>query len=102
MNDIWLIGGRFLTRGFPFLPQMKDGDNFLEKDLPYIYQNFDIYCAIVLQCLLPQKRIETPLSCLRANFAEAMNERYKLPKFVVFFFDDKKTRRMQPECWNVL
>ena len=82
MNDICLLGGKFLAKGFPFLQQMKN-ETQMQKEVPYLYRFFDVYSYFPSLLAVED---QNHLSTLRESFKEAMNARVKLPKYILLFF----------------
>ena len=82
--DIWFIGDAMLSELFPTLQVMKTTASMGAKQLPYMYDQYNVFCCYISQA----NRINNILTKLQHAVVEGFNRCEHLPRYIFIPADE--------------
>ena len=84
MNDLWVIGDRFIHDIFYALGKLKTQASMKQKELPYMYNYFNISCFTSNPKSFERNTLARIVNCL----VKALNDTVKLPRLILVVPDE--------------
>ena len=83
INDLWIVGDVFVNKNYYMLPQMKNEAKLARRQVPYIYDYFNVSCFTPN----PDSIVRNVLSRFVNCVTKALNENVKLPRLILVISD---------------
>ena len=84
VNDLWIIGDKFVNDNYHALSKMKTEANIARRPGPYIFDYFHVSCFTPN----PQSLVKDVLARFVNCLIKALNDATKLPRIIIIIPDD--------------